>query len=140
MNERVEGYQLPEAKPTVKGTELTREEAKRQNIIEHLKDTPLETPRFQACADSIDLTYESLRANPNNIKLVVIEETIRQRKNGIAGYKKDDYWNAMEETLRNTTDIPKAIYKNMVRSFPIRFAHNLQEIKDQEIDKRNPPR
>src|SRR4051794_29745073 len=73
-----------------------------QQISERLQHTALEDPLFQAFADSTDL--QDLTSNiemtnidklfpakhnaNNNLKLAILEETIRQRKNGIKGYKK----------------------------------------------------
>jgi hypothetical protein len=62
-----------------------------QEIVDHLEGAGLESARWKAFADFADREEAIVLAQGdegrNNIRLALIEETIRQRKNEVKGYK-----------------------------------------------------
>src|SRR4051794_39749441 len=66
--------------------ELRAEKEGVREIAEHLRDVELESARMQAFADYADREKE-LASKNGDAKM--IDETIRQRRNGMRGYKKE---------------------------------------------------
>jgi hypothetical protein len=140
MSETIEGHQPVDPSPENDPLKFERVEKAEQKIIDHLKDTALESPRFQAFADFVDFREATshMPGERDEIKKAMIEETIRQRKNGVKGYKTEfeligetthDYWQALA-SFTNSTD-------EFLARTPKQFALGLRTIKDKEIDKRN---
>src|SRR2546428_442859 len=83
--------------PNHEASELSPLEKVQQRIVEHLNDATLESPRFQAFCDIADreyaqsVMYTSDSDGRGYLRDMIghVEETIRQRKNGTKGYKKE---------------------------------------------------
>lgn len=149
----------PEANPPSRA-ELERVE---QNIVAHLEGAGLESVRWKAFADFVDreeaFALSGGDQGRKDIRLGLIDETIRQRVNELKGYKKErglfetiahDYRVAMDEhesknswyknNLRRT-DMNK--YKEYTKDEPFTenwyliYARGLRGVKEQEIDKRS---
>jgi hypothetical protein len=124
--------------------ELRNEKKGIQAIVEHLRDAELESARFQAFADYADRENE-LSSKYGDAKM--IDETIRQRINGMRRYKKEHdliptitsvYNRALMNRLLGDKSLP-ALYENrdpldMHRQL---FATTLQSIKSELIDKKS---
>ena len=119
---------------------IKSEEEGIQEIVEHLRGAELESARFQAFADYADWQNELAKEN-GDVK--IINETIRQRKNGMREYKKEydqlpkvigPYIRALRNTLSNE---PFNKGFNPLERHSQIFVATLQNIKDQEIDKRS---
>ena len=142
--------------PPPEGAELTPEEKARQKIIEHLKDAELESPRFQAFADYADLQEQiGLQRKLNHLFKIdkvevtgspMIKETIRQRKNGRKGYKREyelvediteDYYEALfdRESEGRASQTINTNEPEVGAQF--NFCQGLVDIKNQEIDEKS---
>src|SRR3954466_4456210 len=82
----------------VEKAKLTLKEQAIDNIENYIKDAELDSSRFQAFADYVDHLDAKKRSErmlhdedrtERRSKLNLIEETIRQRQNGIRGYKEE---------------------------------------------------
>jgi hypothetical protein len=135
-----------------------------QKIVDHLENAGLDSVRWKAFADYVDreeaAVFSYSDEERKDIRLCLIDETIRQRKNEVKGYKKEydlletvakDYIEAMNEhvtkehayreSLRKA-DMGKYTAYTMNQPF---FETNryrgsvrgLVGIKEQEIDKRS---
>jgi hypothetical protein len=123
-----------------KERELTPEQKGQQKIVEFLKDSELESPRFQAFTDYADLEYANLSktlglgAPSDAPNIDFVRETIRQRKNGVKGYLREheqvisvagDYWRAVHDRASNA---PRGAFD---------FGTGLQDLKYSEIKKKS---
>jgi hypothetical protein len=120
---------------------IAEERIAKQKILEHLKYAKLESPRFQAFCDYADLqnASEFIRKPPppEGIRLMpdllfnpdMIAETIRQRSNGIKGYKKELY--QIVDVTRDYLEVSQGRYPEP--GAQIKFASELMIIKEQEI-------
>jgi hypothetical protein len=157
----IEGNQLinpsPEANPPSRA-ELERAE---QNIIAHLEGAGLESVRWKAFTDFVDREEAFVQAKGDqkrtDVRLAIIDETIRQRKNELKGYKKEygllgpvirEYRVATEEyESKNSwyknnlkkTDMDKYREYTKDEDFPEHWSQvcvrGLQRLKEQELDK-----
>jgi hypothetical protein len=69
---------------------LIPKEVAKQEIEKYLQDAELGSPRFNAFSDYVDKNYATAFKENNiesQLRLSMIEETIRQRTNGVKGYK-----------------------------------------------------
>ena len=114
------------------------EDRGRQKIIESLKGYEQGTPRFEAFCDYVDLLETTRKDSENGIKTAMIEETIRQRKNGVKGYKKE--FDSMHYNITGTLwdiishDVPDI--PQLQQEANVKYVERLVDIKIQEIDKR----
>lgn len=118
----------------------TRTEKAIRQIEHYIAVAALDSPLFQAFADYTDrLNAEQLR---NHIKddrthltLCLIEETIRQRKNGVRWYKR-----AFEFQVRLLqSDLKSALMADghAARHVNRAISKNLTDIKEQAIERKN---
>ena len=123
--------------PTKEGQEFWYASEARKKIIELLDSVTLESPSFQAFADFTDWLDAKAKLTVqdniyNNVRLGNIEETVRQRKNGVPGYQ----W-AYEEIVPITVEN----YRQAVcdrepdhNKALIEFAGELMDIKRAQLD------
>jgi len=139
-------------------------ESASQKIVDHLDDAGLESARWMAFADYADRDEAFVLSHGDkerkDIRLGLIDETIRQRKNEIKGYKNEDglletivknYRVAIHEYVTKKysyrenlrkTDMDK--YREYTKNDPFPqtdsygvSARGLLRIKEHEIDKRS---
>jgi hypothetical protein len=124
---------------TSEKTELTSIEKTIQKIEEHIKDAKLDSPIFQAFADYADfVNAESLlRQNRHSsmfqMEHSLIKETIRQRQNGIIGYKKE-----YKDAEKLAIELGKAISIDREKGKEeLDFHIYLGNIKNRAVDKKS---
>ena len=131
MSEGVEGQ--PQLQPQEVSIPSAEKEGIRE-IAERLKDAKLESPEFQAFADFADKQQEG------DTKL--LEETIRQRRNGMRGYKAaydqmpkvtDAYSSALLKRLLGDASLIHMDRKSIDMHKNV-FAFTLKDLKEQLID------
>src|SRR5919106_1590701 len=93
----------------VEKSELTPTEKSIQKIEEHIKDAKLSSARFQAFADYADYLEANIHSGllKKEVDVCLIEETIRQRKNGVMGYKSE-----FDQATKLYEDLYNSIYIN----------------------------
>src|SRR4051794_35931758 len=78
----------------IQKSELAPDEKVVREMEEYIKDAELSSPRFQAFSDLVDWQKATLKGNRKEasmadvIRLGLIEETIRQRQNGVTSYRR----------------------------------------------------
>jgi hypothetical protein len=121
--------------------ELRDEKEGIRAIVEHLRNAKLESARFQAFADYADRENE-LANKHGDTKM--IDETIRQRINGMRGYKKEydliptitsSYEGVLRKRLLNDKSF-SALYsvRDSLDMYWQEFANTLKTIKEEVID------
>ena len=78
---------IPETNSSISTTEQAR-----RNIEEYVGNPELGSSRFQAFADYVDWQEAQFLADKNKsheLRSALIEENIRQRKNGVSGYQRE---------------------------------------------------
>jgi hypothetical protein len=105
---------IPEFKPRLQfkrsenkhseNIELTPVDKDKRKIEEHIKDTELVSARFQAFADfadfkKVELFTGGVKFSRFNILLSLVDETIRQRINGVLVIKKN--WISFQSCIKN---------------------------------------
>jgi hypothetical protein len=132
-------------------------EKAQQGIVDHLNGHDLGTPRMDTFTDYVDWYVASRKEDRNDIEVSMIKETMRQRRNSVKGYATeeglldgivDDYWFMVrDKSMRDRPgEDPHQKYVRVLKSTqdgtfedPQQiYAKGLQEIKHQEIIKRQP--
>jgi hypothetical protein len=131
--------------PTEEARFTARDQAVK-NIEHHVNDATQESPRFQAFADFVDHLnarnrYESPPYKPEDrLRLHLIEETVRLRKNGIGNYKREwDRTARLVDSLgRALINEAKAIFSpNLVYPIKTELPNVLINIKERAIDEKS---
>ena len=122
-----------------KRVELTPTENVLREIEEYYKGTDLTSARFQAFADYIDYLdakyVQKHKVRDKQAGIPLIEETIRQRKNGLMGYKKEfDRASQFRDNLRKAIGINVYSRKPYSRDALNQEIDYMQRIKDRLID------
>jgi hypothetical protein len=138
------GFESDNISPSENAAVIAEEKA-RQKIVEYLKDAKLESPQFQAFCDYADLQYGSelilkprlpqgLRFMPDQLfNADMIAETIRQRSNGIKGYKRELY--QVVDVTRDYLEVSQGRYPEPRAQ--IKFASELLKLKEHAIERKS---
>ena len=125
--------------PDLKEKRLETSGLARQKIEEHINDAELDSTRFQAFADYVDFKEAQFWCSDGGnfsmfeARLILIEETIRQRTNQVRGYRREfKHTEHLHDSLRKSTtyDGPYRIGK-----LPQDIKY-LRDLKNEAIEKR----
>lgn len=128
-------------------TETSTLEAIR-TIEQHIKDAELGSARFQAFADYADYLEANVHSGllKKEVDVRLIEETIRQRKNGVMGYKREfgqatklyeDLYNSIYTTSDDRINALHNSSERISRGQLPEVLDLLMNIKNQAIEKKS---
>ena len=124
----------------------TEESNKRkEGVVEFLneteQDSKIDSPRFQAYCDYVDVELAGGMGESKTLKQALIQETIRQRRNGVLGY--DDEFGEVEKREKEYENNFQNMHKinnigmTLEEQKKARVIAEWKSVKEQEIKKRN---